>query len=285
MSMTVNPLSDVLGAEITGIDLAQPVDDATFAEIREIFHDRQVIVFRDQKLDPDQQIAFSRRFGDLDIHISGEYLLDGFPEILVLSNRQEDGKYVGLLQGGKDWHSDLSYQEKPCMGSMLHALEIPDQGGDTEWANMYTAYDTLPAATKARIEGLRGIHSFDRRRNTRVTMPIQYEGNADGAYDRSPPDVYHPIARTHPATGRKALFVSPRFTIGIQDMIDAEAQPLLDELFDHAIRPELIYHHKWRLGDLLFWDNRCLLHLACGGIKPPGIRHMHRTSLSGDVPY
>ncbi len=285
MPMTVNPLSDALGAEITGIDLAQPVDDAAFEEIRGVFHDRQVIVFRGQKLDPERQIAFSRRFGDLEIHISREYLLDGHPEILVLSNRQEDGRYIGLLQGGKDWHSDLSYLQAPSMASMLHALEIPAEGGDTEWANMYAAYDTLPAATRDRIHGLRAIHSFDRRRNPRVTIPIQYKGNADGAYDRSPPDVYHPIARTHPATGRKALFVSPRFTIGIQDMDDGEAQPLLDELFEHAIRREFIYHHKWRLGDLLLWDNRCLLHLACGGIKEPGIRHMHRTTLSGDVPY
>ncbi len=285
MAMTVKPLSDALGAEITGIDLSQPVDDATFADIRDVFHDRQMIVIRDQKLDPDQQIAFSRRFGDLEIHISREYLLDGYPEILVLSNRQVDGQYIGLLQAGKDWHSDLSYLERPSMGSMLHALEIPDQGGDTEWSNMYTAYETLPAGTRRRIDGLRGVHSFDRRCNPRVTIPIQYAGNADGAYERSPPDVFHPIARTHPVTGRKAVFVSPRFTIGIEGLDDAEAQPLLDELFDHAIRRAFIYHHKWRLGDLLLWDNRCLMHLACGGIKPPGIRHMHRTTLSGDVPF
>jgi taurine dioxygenase len=283
--MQITPLSTALGAEITGIDLSGDLDDAAFGEIHAAHLEHQVIVFRDQNLDPVQQIAFTRRFGDLEIHISHEYLLPDHPEIMVLSNRKVDGEYIGIVQAGSDWHSDLSYMARPSMGTMLHALEIPEAGGDTEWTNMYSAYETLPAATRTRIEGLRGIHTFDRRRNRRVAMPDQNKGDPARAYDRSPPDAIHPIVRTHPETGRKALFVSPRFTIAIVGMDDAEAQKLLDELFAHAISPEFIYHHKWRLGDLLFWDNRCLLHLACGGIKPPGIRHMHRTTLAGDVPY
>ncbi len=285
MAMTVSPLSDALGAEITGIDLSQPLDGATFKDIREIYHQRQVIAFRDQSLDPEQQIAFSRRFGDLEIHISHEYLLPDHPEIMVLSNRKVDGEYIGIVEAGSDWHSDLSYMERPSLGVMLHALEVPDEGGDTEWANMYTAWETLPAETRQRIEGLKGIHNFDRRRNPRVSIPNQNRDDPARAYDRSPPDAIHPIVRVHPETGRKALFVSPRFTIAIAGMNDSEAQKLLGELFDHALQREFIYHHKWRLGDLLFWDNRCTLHLACGGIKPPGIRHMHRTTLSGDIPF
>ena len=285
MTPAITPLSDALGAEITGIDLAAPVDDEAFGAIVHAFHAHQIVVFRDQSLTPARQIAFSRRLGDLEIHIANEYLLEGYPEILLVSNKQVDGRYVGLAQAGKDWHSDLSYLDRPSMVTLLHAIEVPDQGGDTEWVNMYTAFETLPEDTKRRIMGLRGIHSFDRRRNPRVTMPLQNKDDPAAAYDRSPPEVSHPIVRTHPDTGRKALFVSPRFTIGIRDMEDGQAQALLDELFAHAIRPEFIYRHRWRLGDLMLWDNRCTLHLACGGIEPPGIRHMHRTTVAGAVPY
>ena len=283
--MQITPLSPALGAEITGVDVAD-IDEAAFAAVRDAFHDRQLIVFRDQSIDPDSHIAFSRRFGELEIHISTDYLLDGHPEILVLSNRKDNGKYVGIENAGDYWHSDLSYMDKPSLGSLLYALEVPDAGGDTEWANMYAAYDALSDEMKQRIDGLRARHSFNRMRNPRVGVSPQRAKDAAAHYARiSPPDVIHPVARTHPVTGRKALFVSPRFTIGIEDMPDDEAQALLDELFAHAIRPEFVYHHRWRLGDLLFWDNRCTLHLACGGIPEGMYRHMHRTTVAGDVPY
>jgi len=283
-TFTVRPLSATLGAEITGIDLSQPVDDDTFDELRRVFHDSQIVVFRDQRLSPERQIDVSRRFGDLEIHISTEYLLPNHPEILVLSNRRVDGRHIGLVEAGSDWHSDLSYIARPSLGSLLYAIEVPTNGGDTEWADMYAAYETLPDDVKRRIDGLKGIHTFDRRRNPRVRIPNQHKGNAI-TYDRSPDDAIHPLVRVHPATGRKALFVSPRFTIAIADMPDEEAQPLLDTLFAHQIRRDFIYHHKWQQGDLLFWDNRCLIHRACGGIRPPEIRHMHRTTVAGDVPF
>lgn len=283
-TFSVRPLSGSFGAEITGIDLSQPVEDDTFAALRGVFHDSQVVVFRDQHLSPERQIEISRQFGDLEIHISTEYLLPNHPEILVLSNRKVDGRHIGLVEAGSDWHSDLSYIARPSLGSLLYAMEVPEVGGDTEWADMYKAYDTLPDDIKRRIERLKAIHTFDRRRNPRVRIPNQHKGNAK-TYDRSPDDAIHPLVRTHPATGRKALFVSPRFTIAIDGMPDEEAQPLLDILFAHQIRREFIYHHKWRLGDLLFWDNRCLIHRACGGIRPPEIRHMHRTTVAGDVPF
>lgn len=283
MPMTITPLSAAVGAEITGIDLAH-VDDRDFTKLHRAFLDNGLVVFRDQHLTAEQQIAFSRRFGDLEIHISTEFLLPDHAEILVLSNRKENGRHIGLVEAGSDWHSDLSYMAMPSLGSLLYALEVPAEGGDTEWANMYAAYDALPADMKARIEGLRAVHNFDRRRNPRVAIPAQHR-DRPAAYDRSPPDAIHPVVRAHPETGRKALYVSPRFTIGIEGMDDAEAQPLLDALFAHQIRREFIYHHRWRLGDLLFWDNRCTIHRACGGIKPPGIRHMHRTTVAGDLPH
>ncbi len=280
MTMNINPLSDILGAEITGIDLTARLNDAEFSEILDAFHRNCLTVFRDQNLSPQQQIDFSRRFGDIQYHVSPEVCLDSYPEVMVLSNEVIDGRNVGIPDAGSDWHSDHSYMEIPTKITMLHALRVADEGGDTEWANMYAAFETLPEATRARLDGLIGIHTFDRLRNSRVGMPARH-GDGKEHYKRSPPDSHHPIARVHSATGRTALYCSARFTIGIKDMDDSEAQPLLDELFEHQLRREFVYHHKWRKGDLLMWDNRCTLHVACGGIKPPGIRHLHRTTIQG----
>ena len=280
MAMTVTKLSDALGAEISGVDVAT-LDAAAFVGAMDAFHQNCIVVFRDQDLAPAAQVAFSRRLGEIQYHVSPEVCLDSHPEVMVLSNEIRDGKYVGIPDAGSDRHSDHSYMAVPTKISMLHALRVAAEGGDTEWANMYTAYDTLPEATKARLEGLVGIHTFNRLRNPRVGMPERH-GDGKEHYKRSPPDAFHPLARVHPATGRTALYCSARFTIAIRDMDDAEAQPLLDELFEHQLRRKFVYHHTWRKGDLMMWDNRCTLHWACGGIKPPGIRHMHRTTIQGD---
>lgn len=282
--MQINRLSDALGIEIFDIDIAQ-LDNETVNTVRDAFHEHQLIVFRDQHVSVDEHIAFSRRFGDLEIHISTDNLLKDHPEILLVSNKKENGKYIGVENAGDEWHSDLSYMDKPSLGSLLYALEVSQDGGDTEWSNMYTAYDTLPEAMKQRLDGLKARHSFNRFRNPRIGIPEKHRENAEERYAKiSPPDVIHPVVRTHPVTQRKALFVSPRFTIGIEKLPEQEGQALLDELFEHATRRDFIYHHEWRLGDLLFWDNRCTLHLACRGIPEGQIRHMHRTTISGDVP-
>jgi len=283
--MQIDRLSDALGAEISGIDVAR-LDEPDFAAVREAFHEHQVVVFRDQDLSVEDHIAFSRGFGDLEIHISTDSLLKDHQEILLVSNKKENGKYIGVENAGDEWHSDLSYMPKPSLGSLLYALEISEMGGDTEWSNMYTAYETLPEATKRRIDGLTARHSFNRFRNKRVTIPEQRKEGARERYEKiSPPDVIHPVVRTHETTGRKALYVSPRFTIGIEDLREDEGQALLDELIEHSVQRDFVYHHKWRLGDLLLWDNRCTLHLACRGIPEGQIRHMHRTTVSGGVPF
>jgi taurine dioxygenase len=283
--MEINRLSDALGAEIRGIDVANLAAEEVVA-VKEAFHEHQVIVFRDQSLTPEQHISFSHHFGGHEIHISKKFLLKDRPEILVLSNRMENGEYIGVENAGDYWHSDLSYMDRPSLGSLLYALEVPPEGGDTEWANQYTAYETLPEETRKRIDGLKARHTFNRFRNPRVHIPDHAMKGAKARYaEISPDDAIHPIARTHPVTGRKALYVSPRFTIGIEGLPDEEAQELLEELFEHMTQPEFIYHHRWRLGDLLFWDNRCLVHLACRGIPEGQIRHMHRTTVSGDVPF
>ncbi|MDX1486267.1 MAG: TauD/TfdA family dioxygenase [Alphaproteobacteria bacterium] len=289
--MTVTPITDAIGAEVTGIDVSEPLDDAAIDEINQALLDHLVLVIRDQDLSPPAQIAFAKRWGKLVRRIATDFLHPEYPDVLVLSNRKVDGKYEGATQAyaGFTWHQDLTYAERPSMGSMLHALEVPEEGGDTAWANQYLAYETLPADIREKIDGLKAIHVRDRRRNPRAGISDldrdEFTHDIDRYFDIQVPDWVHPMVRTHPETGRKALFVSPRFTVAIDGMDDAEAQPLLDLLFDHQKRPEFIYRHKWRLGDLVFWDNRCTIHLACGGIKPPGIRHLHRTSIAGDVPF
>jgi len=281
--MQINRLSDALGAEVTGVDVAA-LDESTFDAIHQAFLDHQVLVFRDQTLTPEAHIAFSTRFGPIESRPDRPFTLDGMPEITVLSNRRAHGEPVGVINAGDFWHTDLSFAEKPSRATFLYALEVAAEGGDTEWSNMYRAYETLPEATKARIAGLRGVHVFDRRRNPRACVDAQFAANPDAVYSVPIPDSTHPIIRTHAMTRRQSLYVSPRFVVGIDGMDDDEAQPLLDELFDHQIRPDFRYRHRWRKGDLLMWDNGCLIHIGRGNIKPPGIRHMHRTMVLGERP-
>ena len=283
--MEISHLSDAIGAEISGVDLGN-VDLGTFEKIRNAFHEHQILLFRNQDITIEDHIAFSQNFGPLEVHISKDSLHKDHEEILLVSNVKEKGKYIGVENAGDSWHSDLSYMPEPSLGSLLYALEISEIGGDTEWLSMYDAYDTLPDKTKKRIDGLKARHSFNRYKNTRVGIPKQRQQGGKERYEKiSPPDVFHPVVRTHPDTGRKALYVSPRFTIGILDGSEDEAQELLNELIEHIIQPKFIYHHEWKVGDLMMWDNRCTLHLACRGIPEGQIRHMHRTTISGDVPF
>ena len=284
MTMRVTPLSEVLGAEVRGVDLAGPLTGSAFGYILDVFYRYQVVVFRDQALTPEAQIAFSRRFGPVERHNNEEFLLGGNPEILVLSNDRKDDVPIGVLAAGDFWHSDHAFKKETGLATLLYAVRLPKQGGDTEFANNYRAYETLSDGMKDRLFGLKGIHSRNRLRNPRVEVS---RPNVEGYYKRGggkENDVLHPIVRTHPVTGRKGLFISPRFTIGIADMDDRDAQPLLDRLFEHLIRPENVYRHEWQPCDFLMWDNRCVNHRACGGYTYPDIRLIHRTTVLGDRP-
>ena len=281
--LSARSLSGALGAEVSGIDVSQ-LDDTAFDGLRDIFHDNLVLVVKEQDLSPAQQTAFARRFGEIQYHISPEYLMKDQPEVMILSNEKEDGQYIGLPDGGSEWHSDHSYVDQPTGYTMLHAIKVPKDGGDTEWTNMVKAYDSLTDDMKQRLDGLVGIHSFNRLKNSRLTVPVRHGNDAD-YYKRSPPDAYHPIVRTHPATGRKALYISKRFTIGIKGMNDAQAQPLLDDLFTLIANREFVYRHRWTVGDLLLWDNRATIHLACGGVPDSQHRRMHRTTVLGEIPF
>ena len=287
MRVTVNPVSPALGAEITGARLAQPLAEADFQMLRQALLDHAMVVVRDQALSLADQIGLSARFGVLEAHDNAQYLKDGHPEILVLSNKRVNGQLIGVPDAGDAWHSDLSFKPETAMYTMLQSVEVPSRGGDTEFANMYAAHDALPGATRRRIGKLRAIHSISKLRNPRVVISDQREDAAEfyTRQDAEFPPTSHPIVRTHPETGRKLLYLSPRFTIGVEGIDDAEDQALLDELFAHQLRPEFIYRHLWRQGDLVMWDNRAVNHRACGGYDDGDIRLMHRTTVLGDAPY
>ncbi len=282
--MTVKPLSDALGAEITGINAAT-IDDETFSALLDIFHDNVVVVVRDQALTPAEQTVFTERFGKPKYLNNSDGLMAQQPEIQILSTEKVDGKYIGNPDAGTEWHSDNSYADCPTAYTFLQSVHVPKVGGDTEWNNMVKVYDSLDDDLKSRIQGLIGIHSYSRSRNPRVVRKNRVLHGENFYDDREPTDVYHPIVRTHPHTGRKALYLSQRFTIGIKDMDDAVAQPLMDEIFEYVDRREFVYRHKWRIGDLVMWDNRSTIHIALGGVKEPEVRRMHRTSVIGETPF
>jgi taurine dioxygenase len=285
MSMQVNPLSDVLGAEVIGINVGN-LDAATFDKVHDAFLEYHVLVFRDQDLSPERQVDFAQRFGELDVHIQKDNKHSGHEAMQILSNKKVNGEYIGSPSAGDAWHSDLSYTDIPTLCTMLYAMETPEVGGDTEWSNMYRAYDMLTEEMKQKLDGLHARHTFNRFRNHRVEVPEIYKGMGKERYaDIAPPDAVHPLVRTHPETGRKALYLSERFTIGIEELEEDEGQALMDELITHQKQRDFIYRHKWNLHDLTIWDNRCLIHLACGGVPEGQIRHMHRVIVRGDKPY
>jgi len=280
-----------IGAEIVGVDLAQELDDAAFEQIRNAYYEHSIIVFRDQHLTPAQQVAFSRRFGELEIHVLRQYLLPGYPEILVISNILENGRPIGLADAGRVavWHTDTSYRKAPSIGSALYALEIPrnDAGealGDTLIASTFLAYDTLSDAMKRRLAGLKAVHHMTKGYDAAADAPLTRIRYDESQRDQVP-DQAHPIIRTHPVTRRKCIYVNKLCVTGIAGMPDAESAPLLEEVYAHCTRPEFIYRHKRRVGDLLMWDNCSLQHLAVQDYALPQRRRMHRTTIAGTMPF
>jgi len=273
------------GAEIV-FDLTREIDDATFQEIERTFHDNIVVVFRGQQLSNERQVEFSRRFGELEIHIVKKYLLPGFPEILLISNiRDERGEHIGLADAGFTWHTDTSYRRRPSRCSLLYAKEVPHRDGrplgDTVFTNTIAAHQALPEAMKKRIEGLRAIRRYSARR--RVADSPRPKLTREQLAET--PDIAHPIVRTHPYTGRKSLYVTAGECVGIEGMPEDEGVDLIAELDAHCVRPEFLYRHKWQIGDLLMWDNATSMHLAICDYALPERRLMHRTTVIGTVPF
>ncbi len=285
MTPSVKKSGAACGAEIV-IDLARDIDDETFREIERAFHDNVMVVFRGQQLSNARHVEFSRRFGELEIHIVKKYLFPGFPEILLISNiRDERGEYIGLADAGFTWHTDTSYRCRPSRCSLLYAKEVPHRDGrplgDTVFTNTIAAHEALPEAIKKRIDGLRAIHRYSARR--RVADSPRPKLTREQLAET--PDIAHPIVRTHPYTGRKSLYVTAGECTGIEGMPEDEGVDLIAELDAHCVRPEFLYRHKWQAGDLLMWDNATSMHLAICDYALPERRLMHRTTVIGTVPF
>lgn len=282
--MRVQPLSPSFGAEIEGVDLAAELDDTRFAEIERIFNERSVVLFRGQRLSDAQHVAFSRRFGELEIHVLREYVKTAHPEIYVLSNIVENGRPVGIKDAGNYWHTDLSYTGAPSRGSIMYAIEVPHRDGrplgDTLFASTAAAYEALEAEMKEKLLRLNAVHRFwDRyireRKAAGSDVAVSEERRA------ATPDVIHPVVRTHPYTGRKCLYVNEGFTVGIDGMPDSESGPLLQALYAQCTRPQFVYRHRWRAGDVVMWDNSATIHRATVDFALPERRLMQRTTLKG----
>lgn len=282
-SFEVRPFPGGTGAEIVGLDLSRDLTDNDFARIKRAHLDHHVVVFRDQRITPQQHIDFSRRFGKLMIHVLHQFHLPGHPEILIISNIVENGRPVGLGDAGKEWHSDISYKPLPSLGSLLHAQELPAEGGDTLFANMHQAWDTLPTHLRKAVEGRKAVHSY-LARYKRLQEQTGWRPELSPEQIAQVQEVEHPVVRTHPETGRKALFVSEGFTTHIVGLPEDESRQILAEIFAHSVKPEFVYRHKWQPHDLLFWDNRSLIHLA-GGTPDHLRRKLYRTTIEGDAPF
>ena len=266
------PVSPALGAEIGGVDLSQSLGDDVIAEIRQAWLEYRVVFFRDQDITPEQHLAFARRFGDLVTYpmVKG---LDDYPEIApVIKLEHQTVNFGGI------WHSDTTYLPQPPMGAILVARELPPKGGDTLFANMQAAYEHLDDQTKARLEGLTVIHSHDYI----ISLSSELSRRQDqGEYTELPP-VSHPLARVHPETGQRSLFLSPHTMVAIEQLPDPEGRALLDRLIEHATQNRFVYRHRWREHDVIMWDNRCTMHMVTPFDNQAQRRIMHRTTIVGD---
>jgi taurine dioxygenase len=282
MAIEVRPAAGALGAEVDGVDLSRPLDNAAAAAIHAAFRDRLVLFFRGQTLTPEQQMDFTRRFGKL-AKTPFVKPMDGYPYIVRVLKEAEER---GISTFGNAWHSDFTSEPAPPLGSVLYALEVPDHGGDTMFANMYLAYDALSPGMKRMLDGMRAIH-VGKPYGTKYGPPKTMKTSTSIAIERNRPEadreVAHPVVRTHPATGRKALFVNPIYTLRFADMTEEESRPLLEYLYEHAVRPEFTCRLRWTKGALALWDNRCTLHYAVNDYDGRR-RLMHRTMIEGDVP-
>ncbi|MGE4239203.1 TauD/TfdA dioxygenase family protein [Ramlibacter sp.] len=274
MSIELRQLSAGLGAEIVGVNLSAPIDDATFREIEDAWRKHQILLFRGQKLDHATHIEFSRRFGQLDDHAALPRLRHPEQhEILPVTNQEVLGRKQAV---GQQWHSDLSHTLYPARASLLRCEVIPPVGGDTMWSNQYLAYETLSATMKSVVDKLWAVHD--------ITFSKVNEGRRDMDEMRvNTPPVMQPMVRVHPETGRKALYISEMVTSDIVGMRREESQPLLNYLFTHSARPEFCYRHRWQVGDLIAWDNRCTNHLALTDYDMATPRRLFRTTLLGEA--
>jgi taurine dioxygenase len=278
MTIKLRRLSYALGAEVCGVDVSRPMSEAAFGEIYEAFLEHGILLFRDQDITREQHIEFSRRFGELDRHdaLPRDRHPD-HPEILMVTNEPKpDGSPSDSRYTGRQWHSDMSFTPVPSLGSLLRGITIPEVGGDTVFANMYLAYETLSDGMKNLIADLHGIQMSGTRKNADVAVGAKL---AEEQRKLNPP-IAQPVVRVHPETGRKALYLGDKVK-RFDGMTEEESRPLIEYLNSHATRFEFIYRHQWRRNDIVAWDNRCTMHLALGDFDETQRRHMERTTVLG----
>ena len=271
---TVRQLSPALGAEIAGVDLRDPINDALKQQFLDVWHRHLVILLRNQTLDEDAQVRFAETFGSPAKITSGRTFSARYPSVMLISNIRRDGKPIGALPDGEmHFHTDQCHQEIPAKATVLYAIEIPSKGGNTLFSNAYTAYETLPADLKQRIAGRHALNAYDKDSTLRTAN-----------YDDAGSSCWHPVVRTHPATGRKALYVNRLMTREIEGLPCDESDALLQKLFDHQEQPGFVYEHVWRPGDILMWDNRCTLH-ARTDFSAGERRMLRRVTILGEKPF
>lgn len=277
MSLTITPLSPALGAQISGIDLTREISREERDAVEQALLQHQVLFFRDQPLNPQQQANFAARFGDLHIHPIYPNVPET-PQVLVLDTAVTD------VRDNAIWHTDVTFLPTPALGAVLSAKQLPAYGGDTLWASGIAAYEALSAPLRQLLDGLTATHDFTK------SFPLERFGNTPEdlarweAARRSNPPLSHPVIRTHPVSGRKSLFVSDGFTTRINELGEAESEAILKFLFAHATRPEFTIRWRWQQDDVAFWDNRVTQHYAVDDYRPQR-RVMHRATILGDKPF
>ncbi len=279
-NMTIRPLGGSFGAEILGFDIGSGGTAQELALLKQALLDHGLLVFREQEITPPQHIAFSRNFGELEEHVQTRFLLKNHPEIFVVSNVVAGGKDIGAKNCALSWHSDHSYMALPSLGSLFYAVTIPAEGGDTCFADMRAAYDELPAGKKQELVGLSAVHDYLRLQQAQFPdRPLTAEQLA-----KTPP-VAHPIVRHHTESKRKSLFLGGNVIARCLDPVGNELpRDIVMELLEFATQEKFVYTHKYRPGDLVFWDNRCTMHRAAAYDDGTYPRIMHRTTILGDKP-
>ena len=278
MSIVIENVAGHTGAEVRGIDLAAPVDPDTRARLNRAFSQRGVLVVRGQTLAPGRMLDAVRLFGDVFPQHNTRFALPECPDIHYISNRDTfpDGRrYIP----GEGWHTDHSNDVRPPKATVLHAVALPSTGGDTQYANMAAAYEALPDAMRRHLDGLTAIHVYQSSHSARQLMALP-----SAAKERVPNAVLHPMVRVHPETGRRSIYINPIRIEGILGMDHKEALPLLAQLLEHATDERFQYRHRWQPGDLVMWDNRCMLHKANGDYDMNELRYLYRVMLKGDIP-
>lgn len=286
MPLTITPNLAPVGAELSGIDLRSAVAADELAALRAALDRYGMIFLRNQPLSPAQFVAFSALFGTLEAHVFDQFVMKDQPEVLVLSNIVEDGRQVGVADAGQFWHVDGAFNVKPHLYSMLNAKEIPVGAdgqplGDTMFTSTIHAFETLAPAVQAALRPRRGLHSLIRQYEKKAHSSVGPHVPLTPEQRAAKPDRYHPAVWPHPRTGRENLYVNEGTTFGFADMSDDDAEPLLRELFAHIVRPQVIYHHQWQVGDVLVWDNCAVQHKVNFNFGPEHRRRMHRTTVTG----